>query len=515
MTESSAAPLVAKLWSFCHVLRDDGLSYLDYTEQLTYLLFLKMADERVRLGQPGPEIPEKWSWARLAADDMVGEKLEQHYRETLAALAAKPGMLGLVFAKAQNRVQDPAKLRRLIVELIGKTEWTSLSSDVKGDAYEGLLAKNAEDVKGGAGQYFTPRSLITAIVDCVRPRPGDTICDPACGTGGFLLAAHDYLVREHGKSMDKDAKTRLRLDALRGVELVESVARLCAMNLLLHGIGPTNGKGEPPIAGGVDALREEPKAHFNLVLTNPPFGKKSSVTVINEEGDNERESLTYIRPDFWTTTSNKQLNFVQHVRSLLEQEGRAAVVVPDNVLFEGGAGETIRRQLLQTCDVHTLLRLPTGIFYKQGVKANVLFFERKPGRKEPWTTKLWVYDLRRNKHFTLKQNPMTRADLDEFVGLYLPGAPRAKRVATWEAGADGGKGAPVPGTSGRWRAYHYAELVARDKCSLDLFWLRDESLEDSANLPPPDVIAEEIADDLRSALEQIEGVLADLRARQK
>jgi type I restriction enzyme M protein len=509
MTETSAPQLVSKLWSFCHVLRDDGLSYLDYTEQLTFLLFLKMADEREKLGLQGPEIPAKYSWARLAADDMEGEKLEAHYRDTLGALAKSGGMLGLIFAKAQNRIQDPAKLRRLIVELIGKEQWTSLSADVKGDAYEGLLAKNAEDVKGGAGQYFTPRPLISAIVDCVRPKPGEVICDPACGTGGFLLESHTHIVREHGKRMDKDAKTHLRLTALRGVELVESVSRLCAMNLILHGIGPTNSKDEPPIRTD-DALREEPKAHFDVVLTNPPFGKKSSVTVVNEEGDEGSVALTYNRPDFWTTTSNKQLNFVQHVRSLLVQDGRAAVVVPDNVLFEGGAGETIRRRLLADCDVHTLLRLPTGIFYAQGVKANVLFFERKPGRKEPWTTKLWVYDLRTNQHFTLKERPLARKDLDEFVSLYLPGQPRSKRAATWDAAADGGKGAPVAGTSGRWRSYDYAELVARDKCSLDLFWLRDESLEDSANLPEPAVLAQEIADDLRSALEQIEEVLEDL-----
>jgi hypothetical protein len=281
MNDTSAPQLVAKLWSFCHVLRDDGLSYLDYTEQLTYLLFLKMADERERLGQAGPEIPERYSWKRLAAGDMDGEKLEAHYRDTLAALARSGGMLGLIFAKAQNRIQDPAKLRRLIVELIGKQDWASLSADVKGDAYEGLLAKNAEDVKGGAGQYFTPRPLIAAIVDCVRPKTGETICDPACGTGGFLLKAHEYLVREHGTRMDKDQKTELRLRTLRGVELVESVSRLCAMNLILHGIGPTNGNGEPPIRTD-DALREEPKDHFDVVLTNPPFGKKSSVTIVNE-----------------------------------------------------------------------------------------------------------------------------------------------------------------------------------------------------------------------------------------
>ena len=236
-----------------------------------------------------------------------------------------------------------------------------------------------------------------------------------------------------------------------------------------------------------------------MVLTNPPFGKKSSVLVVNEEGEQEREALTVVRDDFWATTSNKQLNFVQHVKTLLKINGRAAVVVPDNVLFEGGAGETVRRKLLHECDVHTLLRLPTGIFYAQGVKANVLFFDRKPASETPWTKQLWIYDLRTNKHFTLKTNPLTRADLDEFVACYHP-ANRHERTETWtEANPDG-----------RWRSYGYDELVARDKASLDIFWLRDESLEDSANLADPDVIAAEIVEDLQAALEEFELIYADL-----
>ena len=241
---------------------------------------------------------------------------------------------------------------------------------------------------------------------------------------------------------------------------------------------------------------------LGLIFRNPPFGVRSSITVVNEEGDVDKQSVTYNRPDFWTTTNNKQLNFVQHVRSLLKLQGRAAVVVPDNVLFEGGAGETVRRRLLQDCDVHTLLRLPTGIFYAQGVKANVLFFDRKPGGKTPWTSKLWVYDLRTNEHFTLKQNPMTRSSLDEFVECYRAGE-RHKRKATWSD----------KHANGRWRAYSYDELVARDKVSLDLSWLRDESLEDSANLPEPNVLAQEIADDLQAALAQIQDILGDLQGR--
>jgi type I restriction enzyme M protein len=431
---------------------------------------------------------------------MEGVELEQHYRETLRELGQQGGMLGLIFEKAQNRIQDPAKLRQLIVELIGRENWSAMSADVKGDAYEGLLERNAQDVKGGAGQYFTPRVLIDAIVDCIQPRSGEIVADPACGTGGFLLAAHEYITKH--LDLDRDQKRHLHFEALRGIELVPNVARLCAMNLYLHGIGPSaTDDHEPPIRTD-DALRGEPRWHAEVVITNPPFGKKSSITIVNEEGETDRQSLTYNRPDFWTTTSNKQLNFVQHVKSLLAVHGRAAVVVPDNVLFEGGAGETVRRNLLKECDVHTLLRLPTGIFYAQGVKANVLFFDRRPGANEPWTKTVWVYDLRTNKHFTLRTKRMARADLEDFVQCFRPGD-RHNRTPTWSE--------TTP--DGRWRAYTYDELMARDKVSLDVFWLRDESLEDSASLPEPHVLAQEIADDLRSALAQIEDVLGDLERR--
>jgi type I restriction enzyme M protein len=489
--------IVQKLYSHCQVLRDDGLSYQDYLEQLTFLLFLKMSEERAGAGaQP---IPKGYRWKDLAAPDKEGARLEEHYRETLRVLGEAGGMLGLVFRKAQNKIQDPAKLRHLIVELIGRENWSAMAADVKGEAYEGLLEKNAQDTKSGAGQYFTPRPLIDAIVDCLQPQPGEVTVDPACGTGGFLLAAHEY-VRRHFE-LDRDQKKHLRYEALRGVELVDGVSRLCAMNLLLHGIGPDDDEREPPIKTD-DALRAVPAAIADVVLTNPPFGKKSSITVVNEEGESDKQTVTYNRPDFWTTTSNKQLNFVQHVRSLLKIGGRAAVVVPDNVLFEGGAGETVRRKLLSECDVHTLLRLPTGIFYAQDVKANVLFFERKPGAAAPWTKRVWVYDLRTNLHFTLKQNRLSRSDLDNFVACYRPGK-LAERVPSWTPAAP----------DGRWRDYGYDEIVARDKCSLDLFWLRDESLEDSASLPEPHILAQEIADDLRSALGEIEDILGDLTSR--
>jgi len=493
--------IVQKLWNYCNVLRDDGLSYGDYVEQLTYLLFLKMAHERT---QPPFEeksvIPRGFDWPALLAKD--GDALEVQYRHTLERLGKEPGMLGVIFRKAQNKIQDPAKLRRLIVDLIDREQWGSLDADVKGDAYEGLLEKNAQDTKGGAGQYFTPRPLIQAMVECVRPRPGETVCDPACGTGGFLLAAHDYMVREN-PNLDRKQKKHLKLEALNGTELVDGVTRLCAMNLLLHGIGPTAGEAADPPVKTDDSLRADPGTRFDVVLTNPPFGKKSSVRMVNEEGEEERQALTVVRDDFWATTSNKQLAFVQHVRTLLKINGRAAVVVPDNVLFEGGAGEVVRRKLLAECDVHTLLRLPTGIFYAQGVKANVLIFDKKPASETPWTKRLWIYDLRTNQHFTLKTNPLKRADLDEFVACYNP-ENRHTRTPTWDEANN---------PSGHWRAYPYEELVARDKASLDVFWLKDEALEDSANLPAPEIIAAEIVEDLRAALEEFEQLQAALADR--
>lgn len=499
---SETTRIVQKLWSYCTVLRDDGLSYQDYLEQLTTLLFLKMAAERAKITGHEQPIPRGYRWSDLSAPQMEGAKLEEHYRETLRVLGQKGGMLGLIFRKAQNKIQDPAKLRQLIVELIGKESWVSMSADVKGDAYEGLLERNAQDVKGGAGQYFTPRPLIQAIVDVIRPEPGEVICDPACGTGGFLLAAHDFVADRENYKLDRRQKQHLRYDALRGVELVEGVARLCAMNLYLHGIGPDDSERAVPIESGMDALRATPPYLADVVLTNPPFGKKSSITVVTEEGETDKQAITYNRQEFWTSTSNKQLNFVQHVKGLLEINGRAAVVVPDNVLFEGGAGETVRRKLMHECDLHTVLRLPTGIFYAQGVKANVIFFDRKPASQKPWTRRVWFYDLRTNKHFTLKQRRLTRGDLGEFVQLYKP-QDRYARRPTWKKNS----------SAGRWRSYTYDEIVARDKASLDIFWLRDESLEDSANLPDPHILAAEIADDLRASLEQIEDVLADLQAR--
>ncbi len=484
---SNPAALVQKLWNYCNILRDDGLSYGDYVEQLTFLLFLKMADEQTHppFNKTSP-IPKGFGWDALLKLD--GDELEIHYRHTLEELGKRAGMLGVIFRKAQNKIQDPAKLRRLIVDLIDKEQWSSLSADVKGDAYEGLLQKNAEDVKGGAGQYFTPRPLIAAIVDAVAPQPGQAICDPACGTGGFLLAAHDYLVKHH--ALDRAQKKKLKSGTFFGIELVDSVTRLCAMNLLLHGIGGELEEDLPVVTK--DALAGK-HGEYEIVLANPPFGKKSSVTIVNEAGETSKESLIINRDDFWATTSNKQLNFLQHIFTILKQHGRAAVVLPDNVLFEGGAGETIRRELLKQADVHTLLRLPTGIFYAQGVKANVLFFDRKPAQEKPWTQKLWIYDLRTNLHFTLKENTLKRSDLDDFVACYNP----KNRIDRKE--------------SERFKSFTYEELTKRDKVNLDIFWLKDEALEESANLPAPEIIAADITADLEAALEQFATIAEDLK----
>ena len=482
--------LVQKLWNYCNVLRDDGMSYGDYVEQLTYLLFLKMAHEYAQ--EPykrDTRVPPSHDWASLRA--RTGEPLEAHYLATLHVLGQQPGMLGAIFFKAQNKIQDPAKLSRL-VQLIDAENWVGLDADTKGDLYEGLLQKNAEDTKSGAGQYFTPRVLIEAMVECVQPEPGKTIADPACGTGGFFLGAYDWLTRE-GSTLDRKQQKFLKHQTFFGNEIVAATRRLCLMNLFLHNIGDLDGE---PTVDRSDALISEPGRKFDYVLANPPFGKKSSMTITNADGEEDRDALTYERQDFWQTTSNKQLNFLQHIVSMLKTTGQAAVVLPDNVLFEGGAGEKIRRKLLETCDVHTLLRLPTGIFYAQGVKANVLFFDAKQQDGKVQTKGVWIYDLRTNKHFTLKTRPLRREDLQEFIEAYNP-ANRHKRKE-----------------SERFRYFAYKDLIAREKASLDIFWLKDDSLDDLDNLPPPDVLAQEIIDHLEAALasfREVAGALAPQR----
>ena len=502
MTDSA---IISKIWNLAGVLRDDGVSYGDYLEQITYLLFLKMADE---LNNPpynkglkfprlkdveGNEIKdgEFCDWETLSGKR--GAELEAFYNQLLRTLSTEKGILGQIFTKSQNKIQDPAKLSR-IINMIDQEQWSMMGADIKGRIYEGLLEKNAEDTKSGAGQYFTPRALIKTMVKCVQPKPMKTIADPACGTGGFFLASYDWIANNH--DLDKEEKEFLKNKTFHGNEIVANTRRLCLMNMYLHNIGEI--EGESYISPN-DALVSDDGHRFDYVLTNPPFGKKSSYTVTNEAGEAEKEDISYNRQDFWETTSNKQLNFLQHIKSMLKVTGQAAVVLPDNVLFEGGAGEEVRKQLMETTDLHTILRLPTGIFYAHGVKANVLFFDNRPASKDAQTKEVWFYDYRTNVHHTLKKKPMTLADLEEFAKLYNP-ENRHKRTETWSE----------ENPEGRWRKFTYEEILARDKTNLDIFWLRDKSLTNLDNLPDPDLLAGEIIENIESGLNSFKEIMETL-----
>ena len=504
---STDSNLISKVWNFAHVLRDDGVGYGDYLEQITYLLFLKMADEMtkppyfkkftlpsIKLKENEPA--ELCNWENLSKKR--GAELEAFYTQLLRALGAEKGILGQIFTKSQNKVQDPAKLLK-IIDMIGQTQWMMVAADTKGDIYEGLLERNAQDTKSGAGQYFTPRALIKAMVECIDPKPHKTIHDPACGTGGFFLGAYDYITENY--NLDKEQKTFLKNKTFSGNEIVASTRRLCLMNMFLHNIGEIDGES---FISPNDALIADEGIRVDYVLANPPFGKKSSMTITNEEGEQEKQDLSYNRQDFWATTSNKQLNFLQHIRTLLKVNGQAAVVLPDNVLFEGGAGETVRKELLKTTDLHTILRLPTGIFYAHGVKANVLFFENKPAAREAWTKEVWVYDYRTNVHHTLKKNPLRYEDLQHFIDCYHP-ENRHDRVETWSEHTTDSSN-----SEGRWRKFTYEEIITRDKTNLDITWLKDKSLADLDNLPEPDELAQEIIENIEAGLESFRTILSVL-----
>tara|TARA_R110002072_G_scaffold182916_2_gene339167 strand:+ start:8783 stop:10240 length:1458 start_codon:yes stop_codon:yes gene_type:complete len=480
---ANAPALVSKVWNYAHVLRDQGVSFGDYLEQITFLLFLKMDQERDSLLGEGSAIPADCRWSTLAALD--GEALTVHYRDVLDKLGKEVGLIGTLFRGAQNKLTDPAKLTR-VVSLIDKETWLGLDVDTKGEIYEGLLERHAGEVKSGAGQYFTPRALIDACVEVMKPKLGETVHDPACGTGGFLLSAFEHMKGDL-KAADRSTLRQLREHTFSGVDIVADVTRLCAMNLYLRGLG----NGESPVETR-DALSRS-EGPYDVILTNPPFGKKSSYKVIGDDGGVKTETDSYERDDFAYTTSNKQLNFMQHIMSTLKVGGRAAVVLPDNVLFEAGqAGEGLRRRLLDRFNFHTLLRLPTGIFYKPGVKANVLFFDRGPPSEATATKALWIYDFRTNTHFTLKQNPLKRADLDDFVAAYSAGDFNARQ------------------DSERFRPFVYDDLINRDKLNLDIFWLKDDGLEDTDSLPSPDIIAAEIVDNLEAALDMFREVAGEL-----
>ena len=474
--------LVAKIWSFCDTLRDDGVSYSDYVEQITYLLFLKMADE---YAQPpysrNYNIPKNCDW--LFFKNHKAGNLTTDYFDALTILSRQGGMLEKIFNGAQNKIHDHKKLKKLI-ELIDEEKWVSESVDLKGDIYESLLQKSAEN--SGAGQYFTPRSVIKTMVECIRPKPKETIWDPSCGTGGFFLGAIEYLTKNYKKEFDNEVFNKFfQFNTFKGWEIVPSTARLCLMNLFLHGIGDLV---ETPDINVEDSLLNPINKKTKIVLANPPFGKSSSYTITNDPKLSKTEGFSY-RDGFWTTTSNKQLAFVQHIFTLLEENGRCAIVLPDNVLFEGGGGEIIRKKLLEKTNLHTILRLPTGIFYANGVKSNVIFFEKKKSRKNHLTNEIWFYDYRTNIHHTLKKYILKFEHLIPFVLCYHA-KDRNNTKETWSK----------QNPKGRFRKYTYEEIMARDKTNLDIFWLKDDSYIDLDNLPEPEILVQEIIDNLESAL---------------
>jgi type I restriction enzyme M protein len=495
---NNTSSIISKVWSFCNTLRDDGVGYGDYLEQLTYLLFLKMAEEfsKPPYNRKLP-IPKAYNWESLT--EKRGAELETHYTILLRELSQSKIVLGQIFTKSQNKIQDPAKLYKLI-DMIDKEQWSTMGADVKGKIYEGLLEKNAEDTKSGAGQYFTPRALIRAMVECIRPEPMKTIADPACGTGGFFLASYDFIANPENYSLTKEQKEFLKNGTFFGNEIVANTRRMALMNMFLHNIGDFETESSISPA---DSLVADTGLRVDYVLTNPPFGKRSSMTFTNEEGEQDSEDLTYNRQDFWVTTSNKQLNFLQHIRTMLKSDGRAAVVLPDNVLFEGGVGETIRKKMLETTNLHTILRLPTGVFYKQGVKANVLFFDNKPASKDPHTKEIWFYDFRTNIHFTLKKDPLKFEDLKDFIDCYNP-VNINRRKETFNAETN---------PEGRWRRFSYKEVAERDKTSLDINWIKDKSLTDLDNLPDPDILASDIIENLEAGIESFKEIMATINGK--
>jgi len=465
--------VVQKFWGFCHTLRHDGIDYGDYIEQITYLLFLKMADERgidlSRIARAEPRTD--CSWPALSTE--TGEGLTVHYAAVLRALGRQPGLLGDIFAGAVSRFNNPANLKRLI-DLIDETEWTALEVDIKAAVFEGLLEKAASEGKKGAGQYFTPRRLIQSIVRCVRPdprvAPDFAICDPACGTGGFLVVAHEWFLAASRGDGARELDPKVRSGTYFGQELVPRPRRLALMNLYLHGL-------EPEIKLG-DSIDENPGGRrFDVVLTNPPFGNK---------GANQAPA----RDDLPVKTSNKQLNFLQHVITLLKPGGRAAVIVPDNCLFADQAGEVFK-VLTQECDLHTVLRLPNGTFtpYSAGTKTNVVFFAK--GRP---TETVWVYDARTNvPRITKKDRPLTQGHLAAFEVCYgLDPDGRARRSA-------------ADSREDRWRSFSIAEVRAREFKIDGLKWLREESLED--DLPEPEELASDAIAELESAMQDLASVI--------
>ena len=460
---STEQALTKKVWNLATTLSGQGVGYTDYITQLTYLLFLKMDAENEKLFEETSSIPEGYRWSNLI--ELDGLDLIEQYEKTLKILSEQDNLIGTIFTKAQNKIDKPVYLKK-VISMIDEEQWLVMDGDVKGAIYEGILEKNGQDKKSGAGQYFTPRPLIQAIVDCVQPKIGETVCDPACGTGGFLLAAYDCMKQQ---SQDKDKRDFLNNKALHGVDNTPLVVTLASMNLYLHGIGTDHS----PIACE-DSLEKEPGTLVDVILANPPFGTRPAGSVdIN-------------RPDFYVETKNNQLNFLQHIMLMLKAGGRAAVVLPDNVLFEGGAGETIRKKLLSDFNLHTILRLPTGIFYAQGVKANVLFFVKGQSTKN-----IWFYDYRTDVKHTLATNKLQRHHLDDFVACYTANP----RVETYNEDT---------ARDGRWRKYAIEDIIARDKTSLDITWIKAGGEEEQFTL-------DELMTNIKTQASNISKAVAELQ----
>lgn len=465
--------LTKKVWNLATTLSGQGIGFTDYITQLTYLLFLKMDAENVEWFGEESAIPEGYQWKDLI--ELEGYELVSQYEQTLKTLSDQDNLIGTIYTKAQNKIDKPVYLKKVIT-MINEEQWLIMDGDVKGAIYESILEKNGQDKKSGAGQYFTPRPLIRAMVDCIRPQIGETVCDPACGTGGFLLAAYDYM---KGQSPDLSKQEFLNNKALHGVDNTPLVVTLASMNLYLHGIGTDR----TPIRCD-DSLEKVPSTLFDVILANPPFGTRPSGSVeIN-------------RPDFYVETKNNQLNFLQHIMVTLKTGGRAAVVLPDNVLFEGNAGETIRRRLLTDFNLHTILRLPTGIFYAQGVKANVLFFTKGQPTKE-----IWFYDYRTDVKHTLATNKLQRHHLDDFVQCYHADDLSARKE-TYDAESN---------PAGRWRRYGIDEIMSRDKTSLDITWIKQGGEEDNRSLAELMADIKEKSQTISSAVAELEKLLSTIK----
>ena len=464
--------LTKKVWNLATTLAGQGIGFTDYITQLTYLLFLKMDDENVRIFGEDSAIPEGYRWADLIHLD--GLDLVKQYEETLKELSSQENLIGTIYTKAQNKIDKPVYLKKVIT-LINEESWLVMDGDVKGAIYESILEKNGQDKKSGAGQYFTPRSLIQAMVDVACPQIGETVCDPACGTGGFLLAAYDYMKPQ---SSDKAKQDFLRNNALHGYDNTALVVTLASMNLYLHGIGTDR---SPIICQ--DSLEKAPSTLVDVILANPPFGTRPA------------GSVEIDRQDFYVETKNNQLNFLQHMMVMLKNGGRAAVVLPDNVLFEGGAGETIREELLQNFNLHTILRLPTGIFYAQGVKANVLFFTKGTPTKD-----IWFFDYRTGVKHTLATNPMLRHHLDEFVACYKANNINA-RTETYNAESN---------PNGRWRKYDVDDVMKRDKTSLDISWIKLNNDDNDMSLAELMTNIQEKSDNISKAVAELQKLLANI-----